>query len=347
MGHMLLAILALVRVIDNRVGRKRLSSIRDLRVLGRTFKGGEELSLFLALDAGGTKTDYVLADETTIFARARSGTIKRLRADASTALANLEGALGELAQQTGLDLREVTRCCIGTAGESVPLVIDWLRAEISARVGGELLILGDVEIALDAAFRGAAGVLVLSGTGSNVAGRGPNGAISTTGGWGPLLADQASGHRIGHEALRAIFLAKDEGRESTLLAAVMQFWKLGRLEHLIEFANRTPTPDLSQLAPLVVAWAEAGDQVADEVLRSQGRELGYLVRLLIRRLRTTSGDMSFAPDIAFAGSIMERVATVRDAVLAEVRLEFPSVRSKEGSVDPVEGALWRARQPHC
>lgn len=314
--------------------------------LGRTFKGEEELSLFLALDAGGTKTDYVLADETTIFARVRSGTIKRLRTDTSTALANLEGALGELAQRTGLNLRDVTRCCVGTAGESVPLVIDWLGAEISARVGGELLVLGDVEIALDAAFRGAPGVLVLSGTGSNVAGRGPDGAISTTGGWGPLLADQASGHRIGHEALRAIFLAKDESRKSTLLEGVMQFWKLAKLEHLIEFANQTPTPDLSQLAPLVVSCAEEGDVIADHVLRSQGRELGYLVRLLIRRLRITSGEMSFVPDIAFAGSIMERVAAVRDALLADVRLEFPSVLVKGGGVDPIEGALWRARRSH-
>ena len=314
--------------------------------LGRTFTEGEELSLFLALDAGGTKTDYVLADETSILVRVRSGTIKRLRTDASTALVNLETALGELAQRTGLDLTKVTRCCVGTAGESVPLVVDWLRTEISARVGGELLILGDVEIALDAAFRGAPGILVLSGTGSNVAGRGPNGAISTTGGWGPLLADQASGHRIGHEALRAIFLAKDEGRESILLEAVMRFWKLEKLEHLIEFSNQTPTPDLSQLAPLVVSCAEAGDVIADNVLRTQGRELGYLVCLLIRRLRIISGDMSFTPDIAFAGSVMERVAAVRDALLSAVRAEFPSVHSQVGVVDPVEGALWRARQSH-
>jgi N-acetylglucosamine kinase-like BadF-type ATPase len=234
------------------------------------------LSLFLALDAGGTKTDYVLADETATLGTVRGGTIKRLRTDASTALANLEAGLGELTQRSGLHLRDVRRCCVGTAGESVPLVIDWLRAEISARVGGELLIIGDVEIALDAAFRGGPGVLVLSGTGSDVAGRGPNGVISTSGGWGPLLADQASGHRIGHEALRAIFLAKDEGRESTLLDAVMRFWKLEKLEHLIEFANKTPAPDLSQLAPLVVTYAEAGDVVADHVLRSQGQELGYL-----------------------------------------------------------------------
>lgn len=302
------------------------------------------MSLFLAVDAGGTKTDYVLADETTIFTRVRSGTIKRLRADASTALGNLEGAFSELVQRTGLNLMDVTRCCVGTAGESVPLVVDWLRAEISTRVGGELLILGDVEIALNAAFRGEPGVLVLSGTGSNVAGRGPNGVISTTGGWGPLLADQASGHRIGHEALRAIFLAMDEGRDSTLLDEVMKFWELERLEQLIEYANQTPAPDLSRLAPLVVRCAESGDTLADDVLRRQGQELGYLVRLLIRRLRTTSGDMSFTPDIAFAGSIAERVVAVRNALLADVRVEFPSVQTKKESVDPVEGALWRARQ---
>ena len=67
-------------------------------------------------------------------------------------------------------MASVTRTCIGTAGENVPLVKDWLRESITARVGGELLILGDVEIALDAAFPGRAGVLVLAGTGSNVVG---------------------------------------------------------------------------------------------------------------------------------------------------------------------------------
>jgi glucosamine kinase len=304
------------------------------------------MSLFLAVDAGGTKTDYVLADETRTLARVRGGTIKLLRTTASDALANLEGAFAELAQESGFSLGTVTRCCVGTAGDSVPLVVNWLRAEFSTRVGGELLILGDVEIALDAAFRGQPGVLVLSGTGSNVGGRGPDGAISTTGGWGPLLADQASGHRIGHEALRAIFLAKDEGRESTLLEAVMKAWQLERLEHLVEYANKMPTPDLSQLAPLVARCAEMGDAVADQVLRSQGRELGYLVRLLIRRLRANSGDTSFVPDIAFAGSIMERIGRVREALLAETRTEFPSVLVKEATVDPIDGALWRAREFH-
>src|ERR1700761_1458503 len=180
------------------------------------------MSFFLALDSGGTKTDYVLADETRELARVRTGTIKRMRVDAGTPCRNLESALAELTARTGVSMQAVTRTCVGTAGETVSLVTDWLRESITARVGGGLLILGDVEIALDAAFPGQPGVLVLAGTGSNVVGRTRRGELISAGGWGPALADQGSGHRIGQQSLRAIFLAKDEARETALLPAVLK-----------------------------------------------------------------------------------------------------------------------------
>jgi N-acetylglucosamine kinase-like BadF-type ATPase len=301
------------------------------------------MAYFLAIDAGGTKTDFVLADETRVLARHRTGTIKRLRTDTDTALRNLDAGLAELTRESGVPMSAVLRTCIGTAGESVPLVADWLRLTVAERVGGSLLLLGDVEIALDAAFRGGAGVLVLAGTGSNVAGRTPSGALATCGGWGPMLADQGSGHAIGAHALRAIFLAIDEGRTTELQGAVLSFWELANIDLLVEHANRTPTPDVSRLTQLVVQCAEHGDTVAREVLRTEGEELAYVVRLLIRRLRTLQGDATFVPALAFAGSIMERVAPVRDALVNSLREEFPQLEASIGVVDPIEGALWRAR----
>ncbi len=205
------------------------------------------MAFFLALDAGGTKTDVVLADETRELARVRTGTIKRLRTDAATATANLEAALHELTAQTGISMQSITRSCVGTAGETVPLVKDWLRESITARVSGELILLGDVEIALDAAFFGRPGVLAMAGTGSNVAGRMPDGTLTSAGGWGPALSDQGSGHRIGTEALRAMFLAKDEGRETLLLDAVLNFWQLESLDLLVEYANRAACAGLFAL----------------------------------------------------------------------------------------------------
>lgn len=301
------------------------------------------MSYFLAIDAGGTKTDYVLADETRELARVRTGTIKRMRTDENSAARNLDQALAELTRLSGVPMSAIDRTCIGTAGETVRLVTDWLRTAFSTRVAGELILLGDVEIALEAAFKGGPGVLVMAGTGSNVAGRDVTGRLSTAGGWGPALADQGSGHKIGHHALRAMFLALDEGRESQLLPAVMEFWQLGSLDELIGFANQIPSPDFSQLTPLVLRCADAGDEIAQSVFQNEGEDLGYLVRLMMRRLCAVSPDPSWTPQLAFTGSIIEKIGRLRESLIAAVQAEFPAVDVMEGAVDPLEGALWRAR----
>ncbi len=295
------------------------------------------MPLYLAADAGGTKTDLVLATDTGIVARVRTGTIKRLRADAETAQHNLDAALAELQQQSGLPLHTVSRACIGTAGESVPLVAGFIRAELGKRVGGPLLLLGDVEIALDAAFHGNPGVLALAGTGSNVAGRSTTGALTSCGGYGPMLSDQGSGHRIGYEALRALFLALDERRPTLLRQRILDRWNLPSLDHLIQHVHGTPAPDFSRLVDLVLDASNAGDSLALEVLHHQGRELAYLVRLVLRRIQVAT------PAIACAGSILEHVPPVRDALLADVRTEFPTATMLPGVIDPIDGALWRVR----
>jgi glucosamine kinase len=300
------------------------------------------MSYFLALDAGGTKADYVLADDTQVLARVRTGTIKRMRADETTALGRLKAGLKELETISGISMEKVTRSCVGTAGETVPLVADWLRQEIGKRVSGELLLLGDVEIALDAAFPGTGGVIALAGTGSNVAGRTYSGIVTSAGGWGPALADQGSGHRIGQQALRSIFLAYDEGCPTSLLSAVLDFWSLKSIEHLVACANTTPGPEVSQLAPLVLRCSSEGDAVASEVLRREGEDLAHLVVLVIRRLLAADPDR--LPGLAFAGSIMENLPPVREALIAAVHREFPGVQIMAGVVDPVQGALWRARK---
>ena len=301
------------------------------------------MSFFLAVDSGGTKTDYVLADETRELARVRTGTIKRMRTDAGTASRNLNSALRELTALSGVSMHSIARTCVGTAGESVPLVADWLRGAIMSRVSGELMLLGDVEIALDAAFPGEAGVLVLAGTGSNVADRLSRGALISAGGWGPVLADQGSGHKIGMESLRAAFLARDEGRFTRLLQGVMDFWGLTTLDLLVEHANRIPPPDFSELAELVLRAAELGDEVAAEVLHKEGEALAYLAQLVMRRLQNIAGNHKWVPPIAFAGSIMEKVSPAREAVIAAIQREFPHVRTLAGVVDPIAGAVWRAR----
>jgi N-acetylglucosamine kinase-like BadF-type ATPase len=305
------------------------------------------MSYFLGIDAGGTKTEFVLGDETRELARVRTGTIQRLRTAAHTAEANLKEGLTELTAATGVSMRAVECCCIGTSAETVPLVVDWLRQAFDLLVAGELILVGDVEIALDSVFFGKRGVLVLAGTGSNVAGRSTSGVIVTAGGWGPAMADQGSGNFIGREGLRRGFLAIDQQRQTQLLDCGMDYWNLSSIGELIERANANPAPDFSQLAPVVVDCAARGDSAAQEVLVQGGSDLAYLAGLLIERIRrieaTTEPTLGL-PAVAVAGSILANVAPVRRALEISLRERYPAIVFKEAPADPPLGALWRARQ---
>ena len=303
------------------------------------------MAYILAVDAGGTKTEFLLAENGCELARTRTGTIKRVNADACDAERNVGEALDQLERLTGIPASQVERTCVGTSGSSVPLVTDWLRECFGRRVGGSLTIAGDEEIALDAAFEGGRGVLALAGTGSNVAARDASGRILTAGGWGPMLADQASGHWIGMEALRRGFLARDEERATQLLERARRLWQLPSMDALIEFANaQMPQRYASQLAPEVVAAAEAGDAVAAEILERGGADLAYLVGLLMERMRKLEGSGFTTPRVAMAGSILASVDRVRGAMQRVLRARYADVEFVGGVVDPVRGALWRAMQ---
>jgi N-acetylglucosamine kinase-like BadF-type ATPase len=299
---------------------------------------------FLAIDAGGTKTECVLADESQELARARIGTIKLLRVGAEEAGRNLVAGLSTLSRMSGVDLHKVTRTCVGTSGASVPLVADWIRGALADAVGGEVVLCGDEEIALDAAFRGGGGVLVLAGTGSNVAGRTQDGRLTSVGGWGPALDDVGSGYWIGHQALRRAFRALDEQSPTELIDRIREHWKLGSLGDLIQEANATPPPDFSQLTELVAMCASEGDAVAAEVLARGGEELAYLATLMVERLRAMEGSGFVLPPVALAGSILRSVAAVRESMSRALQRTFPGIVILPEVVDPALGALWRARQ---
>ncbi|MBV8630697.1 MAG: ATPase [Silvibacterium sp.] len=297
----------------------------------------------LGFDAGGTKTTCALADEARVLARATGGSIKPLRVSIEQAQKNLSALLGEISGRSGVDLHRVSASCIGTAGVRLPQTDGWMRQILSPWAGGEIVICGDEAIALDAAFPGHSGILVMAGTGSNVIGRTSHGEMLNVGGWGPTLGDQASGHWIGLQALRHACRARDFGQPSPILDRVIRHWSADSLEQVVDIGNRTPPPDFSQLAPLVVQCAEEGDRVALQVLESGGRLLGEDAAETFRHVRKLDPDAPL-PSIAFTGSILEKVAFVRESLIETIRRSLPQVHVVPEAVDPIHGALWRARQ---
>jgi glucosamine kinase len=300
------------------------------------------MGLFLAIDAGGTKTRCLLADETRVLARAVTGSVKLMRVSEVEASTRLRAMLAEVSLAAGVGLGDVTRTCVGLAGLSIDAVRAWGEREIGDVVAGELLLCGDEEIALDGAFRGGPGILVIAGTGSNVIGRAADGARYNAGGWGPALGDEGSGYWIGHEALRAAFWAHDRGVATALFAAIGELWGTNSLGEIVERANLRPGPDLSALAPVVAQCAENGDELAQAVLERAGAELAEQVALVALKMKESGG--KDAVQLAYTGGILEHIAPVRLAMVETLKSTSPRIKVMEGAVDALEGALWRARQ---
>jgi glucosamine kinase len=301
------------------------------------------MAYFLGLDAGATRTRCALAEDDRILARASSGTIKILHRPERDAEKNLDDLLRDVAAESGISLDSIARTCVGLAGITVPRVEEWVRKELHARVSGDTLLVSDGAIALDAAFSGGAGVIVVAGTGSHVIGRASDGRVARVGGWGPVVADEGSGTWIGKRAVRAVFDAQDRDEETLLMKKVQEAWELERVIDLVDVANRIPGPQFSKLTPIVVECAQRGDADAIRILEQAGNFLGTFAVLAARRVVKLEAASAPPPEIAFAGSILSRIAPVREAMFAFLRQELPGIRIRTEAVDPVLGALWRAR----
>ena len=300
------------------------------------------MGLYLAIDAGGTKTRCLLADDTQTLARAVTGSIKLMRVGEPEATSRLKAMLAEVALKAGVSLDNVTQTCIGLSGISIEAVREWAEREIGNLVGGSLLVAGDEEIALDSAFRGGPGILIVAGTGCIVVGRAADKVLYSVGGWGPALGDEGSGFWIGQEALRTGFWALDRGLATTLLTEIGEFWGTKSIGEIVEMANDRPGPDFPALVPVVTRCADAGDELAIALLERAGVELAEQVALVALKMKESGGTKKI--EAAYTGSVLEHIALVRSAMIATLKTSSPNVKVLEGAVDSLDGALWRARE---
>jgi N-acetylglucosamine kinase-like BadF-type ATPase len=210
-------------------------------------------------------------------------------------------------------------------------------------VAGEILIAGDMEIALHAALGDEPGIIVIAGTGSIAFGRDEAGRTARSGGWGYAISDEGSGHWIGRHAIAAVTRAHEVGESGALERGLLGALGIDSFEELIRMANATPAPDFVSLFPAVVAAADANDDYARMVLCDAGSELARLAINVAQRLWPEPQTVR----IAIAGGAFQHSALVRQAfhqVLQERRHE--SSVSLD-IVEPVYGALAMARRVGC
>src|SRR3954469_8377178 len=157
----------------------------------------------LGIDAGGTKTVCLLADERGLIVSEGRGPGANLQAAGELEVEKvlhqvMETALGERTTRPAA-------VCLGIAGvdrEDDRRVVSAIMRRIAP--GSRVLVVNDALVALEAGAPGLPGIVVISGTGSIAYGRNALGAAARAGGWGHVIGDEGSGYWIGRQALAAV-----------------------------------------------------------------------------------------------------------------------------------------------
>ena len=307
------------------------------------------MAYFLGIDGGGSKTRCVLGDEHSTLAAGSAGACNVMRVGEGCARTSLEQAVHEACTQAGISPHDISGTCAGVAGALRPQMATITRRLLSNIVSGKIEVVGDMEIAFEAAFGQGPGLIVISGTGSIAYGRNAEGKSARAGGWGHAISDEGSGHWIAVAAIRAAMRARDRGESSSLLKDMMDALGVSTVEELTERVNASPAPDFASLFPVVLSAAmaprlqsaaDAGDAIANQVLEHAGRELAKLAETVIHRLFPRVGKVR----VATHGGVLTSSEQVRNSFSEHLRSLRPDVSYTAAALSPALGALERARR---
>ena len=293
------------------------------------------MQTYLGIDGGGSKTRARLVDaEGKQAGYAESGPSNLNACDEATVRASLFEAIDACLRASG---KAPSSTCLGSAGASSPLVKRQLVAMLEPIELGNLLVTSDASIALEGAFSGDAGILLIAGTGSVCFGRSASGKIHRTGGWGWLADDGGSAGWIGQRALE-IALRQDDGRLEGRCLRDAVFARLGihKSEQIVTTIYQ-PTLSRSQIAELsetILDLAQSGNEAALKIQQAALDELEHLVRTTAWKLEER------IKRVAFTGGLLVHRPVFRKQLESRLR-DFEII---EPQFPPVDGAVALARK---
>lgn len=235
---------------------------------------------YLGIDGGGTKTKCVLVDgEMNILSEGIGGPSNFLVFGLDEVTNSLLELVTEVAQKANINLIDVKTILLGTAGAGRPddakrLEKSFLKeAKRTKILINQFRVESDARIALEGAFSGKPGSILIAGTGSIMFGKDSEGKIYRVGGFGRILGDEGSGFHIGRSGLTAVAKQYDgRGNETLLTKMLVDNFNISNSQELITAVYKNNI-DIAAITPFVIHAADKGDAKCKEILDTEVDEL--------------------------------------------------------------------------
>ena len=204
-----------------------------------------------------------------------------------------------------------------------------------------VVVVGDERTALAGAFQGAAGILVISGTGCIALGSDGLGHDHRCGGWGWLLDGAGSAMDIGRDGL-ALSVQMADGRlpETALRQELWQALGATSAEAVkaAVVAPEFAAAGFARLAPVVHQRALYGDLQAQAVIERSAEALAAMVHTIAERLNLQQ------PAVCGVGGALQHLSGLREGFHRAVQQRLPGAELQAPAGDACSGALSLAAQ---
>jgi N-acetylglucosamine kinase-like BadF-type ATPase len=290
--------------------------------------------LWLGVDGGGTNCRAAIVDdEGKVIGAGRAEAANFIRVGLRSAINHLKQAVDQACRQAEIKPSQITAACVGLAGTSHPDHHRQMLAALKEALPiSDITLETDARVALAGATDNKAGVVIIAGTGSIACGINARGRFARAGGWGPAMGDEGSGSYIGRRALEAVVMAYDyRGEPTAMMEPILRHFGVSSPPELPPVIYDEPDKalrEIAQLSKIVVKAAQAGDRIAQEILRDAATELAKAAIAVIEQLRMERDEFQ----IAYVGGVFE----AGDLILAPLREEIQRFAPNAEIAPPID-----------
>jgi len=238
------------------------------------------MKYLIGLDGGGTKTKCVLTDfNFNPLYECQGGPSNFLLIGTQIVSETILSLILESITYLKISPDDIASILIGTTGagrqsDAQKLKNDFIQyAQSKGYFFQSFNVDSDARIALEGAFSGGPGSLLIAGTGSVIFGKDKNNNIHRVGGYGRLIGDEGSGNTLGRRGLNQIAKELDGRGDKTLLTEILKRdFGITDSSKLITEVYRNNF-DIASFAPKVIEAAQNGDRIANKILEDESDEL--------------------------------------------------------------------------
>ncbi|WP_306484555.1 N-acetylglucosamine kinase [Anaerococcus sp.] len=293
--------------------------------------------IYLGVDGGGTKTAFLLDVDGNRF-ESKQITIHPKQVTKQQFFEIMKLGVGDVCKEAGIDPEEILYTFVAAPGYGqYPDTEAYIDEGIREAIGSDrFTVANDCVNGWAGSLNAKPGINLVLGTGQIGYGVDEEGNSMRSGGWGPLLGDEASGYYIGLKLLNHFTKMSDGRSDKTILYDIIRE-KLDLKEdmEIIDKAEKMKRDEIASLSRIFTEALDKEDPYCEKLLEEISKEAAAVIDSIIKGL-----NFKEEVKVSYSGGVFN----LGDRLINKIEEKSKNkIKIEKPYTDPSEGALILAK----